>query len=114
MLPNKRLPNGALLYVRNVPFESTPETLSTEFAKRGLAIPVDHIDVRHGEFSKIAHAVISVPTATIADLVDAALGRAVGLRVEPLVPSQRRDYSPKEVRREIFTDDTWPPSGVTR
>jgi hypothetical protein len=99
----RRLPNGCLLYCADIPAGSTEETLSVTFASLGLDITPERIEVRRASAQGRPHAIVSVPTAAIVNLLSKRVGDTwvLGL-VQPLLKQERNTQ-----------EEGWPPRGVT-
>ena len=80
----RRLPNGSLLHVKNLPANLTTELLAAELHKAGVDVPLDCIDIRPN-----GKAVLSVPPATVAALLQGLL-RTMDCQVAPLLTAAQR------------------------
>lgn len=96
----RRLPQGALIHIANLPPGTTAESLSDVFAANNLIVPVECIDIRP-RTHVLDMAVVSVPVQAVARIVHNELAR-IGCRVTPLEKQPQRDGA------------AWPPPGVER
>lgn len=49
-MENRRLLNGSLQFIRTVLGSSTPDSISADFARSGVHVPPENIDVPKGRF----------------------------------------------------------------
>jgi len=82
----RRLPSGALINLRDIPSGETEESLSDAFAKAGMQVPPERIDVRPGN-----RAVVSVPIDALVAAIKALTEGVPELgRITPLGGQTKR------------------------
>jgi len=97
---NRRLPNGALLYLTGIAPQTTKQAMLDALAREGLHLDPDRIEIRsHGV------AIMSLPTDITAELLNKLCCVELG-HAEPLLAQAKRE--------EKTRAEAWPPAGVMR